>query len=65
VYGFCHRAGIRILAEIPFDRRIASAYANGRIVATAEADRYGRLFAGLAADIRTLAAVRDPEVDHA
>lgn len=32
VYGFCHQAGLKILAEIPFDRRIAEAYSRGAII---------------------------------
>jgi MinD superfamily P-loop ATPase len=32
VYEFCQSAGIEILAEIPFDRRIAEAYCRGKIV---------------------------------
>lgn len=32
VYKFCHSAGIEILAEIPFDRRIAEAYSRSKIV---------------------------------
>ncbi len=32
VYEFCRSTGIEILAEIPFDRRIAEAYSRGNIV---------------------------------
>lgn len=33
VYGFCREKGVPILAEIPYDRAIAEAYARGRIIA--------------------------------
>lgn len=35
VYAFCRSVGLEILAEIPFDRRIAEAYSRGEIVALA------------------------------
>lgn len=35
VYRFCRRNGLEIFAEIPYDRAIAEAYAEGRIVAEA------------------------------
>ena len=35
VYGFCERQGLEILAEIPYDRAVAEAYAEGRVVAAA------------------------------
>jgi len=33
VYEFCRKKGIPVLAEIPFDRAVAEAYARGRIIA--------------------------------
>jgi MinD superfamily P-loop ATPase len=33
IYGFCREKGLPILAEIPFDRAIAEAYARGRVIA--------------------------------
>ena len=33
IYRFCREKGLPILAEIPFDRAIAEAYARGRIIA--------------------------------
>ena len=33
VYTFCRREGIPVLAEIPFERAVAEAYARGRIIA--------------------------------
>jgi MinD superfamily P-loop ATPase len=35
VYEFCRSKGIEVLAEIPYDRRIAEAYCRGNIVPTA------------------------------
>jgi MinD superfamily P-loop ATPase len=32
VYDYCQRMGIEILAEIPFERRIAEAYSRGKVV---------------------------------
>jgi MinD superfamily P-loop ATPase len=34
IYRFCREKGLPILAEIPYDRAIAEAYAHGRIIAT-------------------------------
>ncbi len=33
VYKFCRRKGIPILAEVPFERAVAEAYARGRVIA--------------------------------
>jgi MinD superfamily P-loop ATPase len=33
VYTFCRENGLAVLAEIPYDLRIAEAYSRGRIVA--------------------------------
>ena len=33
IYRFCREKGLPILAEIPYDRAIAEAYARGRIIA--------------------------------
>jgi MinD superfamily P-loop ATPase len=66
VYNYCQTSGLEILAEIPFDRRIAEAYAQGRIIAdTSTVIR--RLFTALMAAARRM---NDPEivrgeVDHA
>ena len=38
IYRFCREKGLPILAEIPYDRAIAEAYARGRIIA----DRFRR-----------------------
>ena len=35
VYRFCRRQGIEVLAEIPYDRAVAEAYAEGQVVAEA------------------------------
>jgi MinD superfamily P-loop ATPase len=50
VYDYCRREGLPILAEIPFDRRLAEAYSRGRILADALPDMR-RVFAELAAGI--------------
>jgi MinD superfamily P-loop ATPase len=61
VYDYCRSADIPILAEIPFDRRIAEAYSHGRIVAAALPE-LNSLFAGLIPRLRErarAAAVRE------
>ncbi|MCA1989134.1 MAG: ATP-binding protein [Desulfarculus sp.] len=52
---FCRREGLPILAEIPFARQAAEAYARGQVLACAS-DDYRGLFAKLAQDLRHLAA---------
>jgi MinD superfamily P-loop ATPase len=47
VYTFCRENGLPILAEIPYDRRIAEAYSRGRIVAGVSED-IGQIFESLA-----------------
>jgi len=56
IYDYCRSANIPILAEIPFDRRIAEAYSRGRIVADALPEMKS-VFAGLVPRLRQLAAV--------
>lgn len=53
VQRYCDHADLPVLAEIPFDRAIASAYAHGRIIADVSADLSGR-FRDLAATIRQI-----------
>ncbi len=36
VYGYCARNGLPILAEIPYDRKIAEAYARGEVISGAD-----------------------------
>lgn len=55
IYDYCQRADIPILAEIPFDRRIAEAYSHGRVVAAALPEMKP-VFTGLVARLRELAA---------
>ncbi len=64
VYGFCRDADLKILAEIPYDRRIAEAYATGRIVATVSDALHG-LFSALAQQVKMLAGTGTEEVPHA
>jgi MinD superfamily P-loop ATPase len=54
IYDYCRSADIPILAEIPFDRRIAEAYSHGHIVAAALPE-INSLFAGLVPRLRELA----------
>jgi MinD superfamily P-loop ATPase len=54
VYRFCREVDLPMLAEIPYDRAIAEAYASGKIVAESN-DRWGRLFAELTGTIRRTA----------
>lgn len=51
---FCRREGLPILAQIPFARQAAEAYARGRVLAGVS-DEYRGLFAKLAQDLRQLA----------
>ncbi len=55
VYGFCSQAGLPILAEIPYDRAIAEAYAAGEVIARISAPMTA-LFQRLAETIRQAAA---------
>jgi MinD superfamily P-loop ATPase len=59
VYDYCRREGLPILAEIPFDRRLAEAYSQGRILADALSDMRA-LFSELAAKIGSWAAAETP-----
>lgn len=52
---FCQRESLPILAEIPFARQAAEAYARGQVLASAS-DEYRQLFTRLAQDLRQLAA---------
>lgn len=54
VYRFCREVDLPVLAEIPYERAIAEAYASGKIVAESN-DRWGRLFAELTGTIRRTA----------
>jgi MinD superfamily P-loop ATPase len=65
IYRFCAAEGIPILAEIPFDRAIAEAYARGRIIAEVSPE-FRAIFVALLARIRSLAAgVGQKEAAHA
>ena len=54
VQEFCRREGLPILAEIPFARQAAEAYARGQVLATVS-EEYRRLLEALARDLRELA----------
>jgi MinD superfamily P-loop ATPase len=54
IYRFCREKGVPILAEIPFDRRIAEAYSRGRIIAEVSSELKAT-FVSLLGRIRKLA----------
>jgi MinD superfamily P-loop ATPase len=56
VYEYCHSEHLPILAEIPFDRRLAKAYSRGRVVADALPEMK-QVFIDLAARLREWAPV--------
>ncbi len=60
VYRFCKDKGLPILAEIPFDRAIAEAYARGRIIADVSLELKAT-FVSLLGRIRDLATRRRPQ----
>jgi MinD superfamily P-loop ATPase len=65
VYQFCRDKGLPILAEIPFDRAIAEAYARGKIIADMSPEHRGT-FISLLGRIRGLVKQCLPrEVAHA
>ena len=53
VYDYCQDTGLEVAAEIPYDRRIAEAYARGHVVADM-ASEWNRVFRHLAEKIRSL-----------
>ncbi len=63
VYGFCQEAGLPIFAQIPYDRKIAEAYAGGRVIAHSSQE-LATLFTQLADTIRQ-AAQSNREARHA
>lgn len=63
VYRFCREKGLPVWAEIPYERAIAEAYAEGRVIA-ATTPVLGARFAALARTIQA-AAVPSREVRHA
>jgi MinD superfamily P-loop ATPase len=63
IYDFCGSSGLPIWCEIPYDRQIAAAYADSRIVTTLNPE-LNAMFIGLAAEIRQ-ARFSDGKVCHA
>jgi len=63
VYEFCRKVQLPVWAEIPYDRAIAEAYANGLIVARS-VPRWTALFSGLARTLRDIVTSED-EVRYA
>ena len=63
VYAFCGDVGLPVLAELPFRRDIAQAYAQGLVIAHLDAG-LGDLFRDLATRLEALAPV-PAEVEHA
>ncbi len=64
IYAFCRENTIPILAEIPFDRKIAEAYSQGRIIAEVSTE-LNTIFSSLQKNIRALAAGGEGEVGNA
>jgi len=65
IYRFCRDKRLPILAEIPFDRAIAEAYAHGRIIAEVSPE-LRETFVSLRVKIRSLAeSCRPREAVHA
>jgi len=63
IYDFCRSSDLPIWCEIPYDRKIAAAYADSRIVTTLNPE-LNAMFAGLAAAIQQ-ACFSDGKVCHA
>jgi MinD superfamily P-loop ATPase len=65
VYDYCRATSLPILAEIPFDRALAAAYARGE-KATGVSQHYRDTFGGLAKAIRDLAeSAKEGKAAHA
>ncbi len=64
IYTFCRENTIPILAEIPFDRKIAEAYSQGRIIAEVSPE-LATIFSSLQKRIRALAAGGEGEIENA
>ncbi len=65
IYRFCREQGLPVLAEIPYDRAIAEAYARGRIIATVSPELKA-IFVSLRDQVRDLAKPGQPrEAAHA
>ncbi len=62
VYDFCAEKGLPVLAEIPYDRAVAEAYARGRVIADVS-PAMRDIFIGLRDGLRSLAAGK--EATHA
>jgi MinD superfamily P-loop ATPase len=62
IYGFCKDKGVPILAEIPYERAIAEAYARGRIIAEESSELKGA-FVSLLKKIRGM--VKQPAAKEA
>ncbi len=60
VQDYCQREGLPILAELPFQRQAAEAYARGQVLADFSPEMRAR-FHGLAADLRRLGQAADRE----
>jgi MinD superfamily P-loop ATPase len=54
IYAQCREAGLPILAEIPYERAVAQAYSQGRIISETS-DRFKGVFTDLAGKIKDLA----------
>lgn len=64
IYAQCREAGLPILAEIPYERAVAQAYAQGRIISETS-DRFKGVFTDLAGKIKDLAVSNVPRKEAA
>ena len=62
VQNYCHSRHLPILAEIPFDRRLAEAYSNGQVLSEALPDMRAT-FRGLMAGLRAVAPSTQDKVN--
>jgi MinD superfamily P-loop ATPase len=60
LYRYCEESGLEILAEIPYDRGIAEAYSDGRLIAD-YSPQMNRRFREMAHRIRSLATAGSPK----
>ncbi|WP_456385821.1 nucleotide-binding protein [Desulfolithobacter sp.] len=64
IYDFCQKKNIPVLAEIPFDRAIAQAYARGQVIAGVSKE-LGKIFSSLREKIHNMAGKLPEEEAHA
>jgi MinD superfamily P-loop ATPase len=57
IYDYCKATGLEIIAEIPYERRIAEAYAKGAIIAESSPD-LREIFTSLAEKLKKTATLK-------